>query len=161
MAENTDCTMLTLRVCVIHTNTNKVCNSAACYSTSNKANKPLHNVTWTDRTNLPLISVSFENFCFDALIDTGSQIPLLCSSIYDKIPNPHFSANQIDAFGCDGGKLDILGVVSGELRFHRYDSPIKAEFYILKNSSQKAILPHCWLRLLKAQAQVRSLMKFQ
>ena len=147
----TDSVCKTLQVCVKYIKSNRMCKRNTCQSVSNNALKHPHpQIPWTDRTNLPLISISFEHYCFDALLDTGSQIPLLCDSIYDKIPNPKFSTDQIDAFGCDGGKLEILGTVLGELRFHRFDAPIQAQFYILKNSSQQAIIPHSWLKQLKA-----------
>ena len=90
--------------------------------------------TWHNRTNLPLVSVTFENIKFDSLVDTGSMIPLLNEMIYNKIATPNFSKHSIEAYGCNGGELDILGVVTGSLKFHKHDSPINAQFYILKDS---------------------------
>ena len=106
--------------------------------------------TWHNRTNLPLVSVTFENIKFDSLVDTGSMIPLLNEMIYNKIATPNFSKHSIEAYGCNGGELDILGVVTGSLKFHKHDSPINAQFYILKDSIQTSIIPHSWLRSLKA-----------
>ena len=123
----------------------------ACTQASPSIPHPQPNVTtWHTRQNLPLVSITFEDFEFDCLIDTGSMIPLINELIYKKILNPKFSVQTIEAYGCDGGELNILGTVTGSLKLHKYDSPIEAQFYILKDATQNAIIPHTWLKSLKA-----------
>ena len=112
---------------------------------------------WLHNKNLPIIPIKFEQTTVQALIDSGSMIPLLAESIYQKIKrSPQFneesmfSEKGLEAYSCNGGQLDIPGVVTGKLLLHEHDTPIKAQFYILKQSTQECILPHTWLSKIKA-----------
>ena len=86
----------------------------------------------------------------EALLDSGSQIPLISDIIYQQVLKPKFREEQLQAFSCNGSQLDIPGIVTGSLQLHQKDVPITAEFYILKQSAQQCILPHTWLAKLKA-----------
>ena len=105
---------------------------------------------WSTEHNLPIIPIVFENIKLEALLDSGSQIPLVSDIIYQQIKDSKFRIEQLQAFSCNGTQLDIPGIVTGSLQLHQKDAPITAEFYILKQSTQQCILPHTWLAKLKA-----------
>ena len=103
------------------------------------------------RKNLPQIRITLEELAIEALLDTGSMIPLLAEAVYIKIaPKTLFTTETIEAFGCNGSQLNITGIVTGNLSFHPNDFPIKAQFYVLKESTQPCIIPHSWLSRLHA-----------
>ena len=89
----------------------------------------------------------------DALLDSGSQIPLIADHIYQQAKDHILDLREesLQAFSCNGGKLDIEAIATGNLQLHQNDTPITAEFYILKQSTQDCILPHTWLSKLKAK----------
>ena len=108
-------------------------------------------VRWMTRKNLPQIRITLEELAIEALLDTGSMIPLLAEAVYIKIaPKTLFTTETIEAFGCNGSQLNITGIVTGNLSFHPNDFPIKAQFYVLKESTQPCIIPHSWLGQLHA-----------
>ena len=79
----------------------------------------------------------FEDLPVEALIDSGSMLPLLSDSIYAKLTSTTvFTSDTIEAYGCNGSSLEITGIATGKLAFHINDTPIKAQFYILKKSTQ-------------------------
>ena len=105
--------------------------------------------------HLPNIRLKFEDKFIEGLLDTGAMVPLLhanlCAEIQKhKHANLTFTNRTLKAFGCNGSELQIENSVIGRLFFHQHDSPILAEFYILKNASQACIIPHPWLQALKA-----------
>ena len=105
--------------------------------------------------HLPNIRLKFEDKFIEGLLDTGAMVPLLHASLCAEIQkhknaNLTFTNRTLKAFGCNGSELQIENSVIGRLFFHQHDSPIFAEFYILKNASQACIIPHPWLQALKA-----------
>ena len=119
------------------------CYSAACHFKST--------IKWTSKKNLPHIRITFENLSVEALIDSGSMVPLLSEDIYTKVTKQvTFTSETIEAYGCNGSSLEIIGVATGNLSFHKNDTPIKAQFYVLRKSTQDCILPHTWLGKLRA-----------
>ena len=113
---------------------------------------------WSSAHNLPIIPVTFEGLQIQALLDSGSQIPLIADHVYQQIKETinAFREEKLQAFSCNGGELDIPGIVTGNLSLHQHDSPITAEFYILKQSTQDCIIPHTWLSKLNAKLDWQS-----
>ena len=108
---------------------------------------------WSNQHNLPIIPITFQGVQLNALLDSGSQIPLIAEHIYQQTKDHilEFRKESLQAFSCNGGKLDIEAIATGSLQLHQKDTPIIAEFYILKESTQDCILPHTWLYNLKAK----------
>ena len=108
---------------------------------------------WSHQHNLPIIPIAFQGVPMDALLDSGSQIPLIADHIYQEAKDHILDLREesLQAFSCNGGKLDIEAIATGNLQLHQNDTPITAEFYILKQSTQDCILPHTWLSKLKAK----------
>ena len=129
-----------------------ICKQASCQIKAQTFSKK-----WSNTKNLPIISVKFEQLQVQALIDSGSMVPLIAESVYIKVKtSPSFDETNmfkeanLEAYGCNGSSLIILGVVEGRLQLHEQDAPIKAQFYILKQSTQECIIPHSWLSKIKA-----------
>ena len=123
-----------------------------CHSTSRS---PVKQKTkhWSLRKQLPIISVTFEGMEIDALLDSGSMIPLLSESVYTKLAEttkPLFTEDTLLACGCNGSQLDIPGVVTGLFKFHKNETPFKCQFYVLRQATSACIIPSSWLDQLNA-----------
>ena len=114
---------------------------------------PASVANWSHHHNLPIIPITFQGVPMEALLDSGSQIPLIADHIYQQAKDNILDLREesLQAFSCNGGKLDIESIATGNLQLHQNDTPIAAEFYILKQSTQDCILPHTWLGKLKAK----------
>ena len=128
-----------------------------CWQSPCQVQKQHSSTKWLRNKNLPIIPINFERQTVQALIDTGSMVPLIAEDVYLRLKSSPdfeestmFTQNELEAYSCNGSKLDIPGIITGDLLLHQHDAPIRAQFYILKQSTQECILPHTWLDKLKA-----------
>ena len=104
------------------------------------------------RRHLPTIRIIFGGQSIESLMDTGAMVALLDFELGQGLPLDlvHKTDKTIPAFSCNGEQLQIKGSILSHLSFNRNMPPIWAEFYLLKNSTQKCIIPHPWLEQLSA-----------
>ena len=122
-----------------------------CWQSPCQVQKQHFSTKWLRNKNLPIIPINFKQQTVQALIDTGSMVPLIAEDVIpDFEESTMFTQNELEAYSCNGSKLDIPGIITGDLLLHQHDAPIRAQFYILKQSTQECILPHTWLEKLKA-----------
>ena len=108
-------------------------------------------VQWALRRNLPVLTAQFQGTTIPTLIDSGSMLPLLAENQYQQLTNaPKFSTETLNAFGCNGSELSILGMAEGLFSFVKGGTPFRAQFYILQNASSPCILPSTWLKAFHA-----------
>ena len=108
-------------------------------------------VHWSMKRQLPVLAAEFQGSTIQALIDSGSMLPLLAEDEYQKLAKtPQFSSDTLNAFGCNKSALDIVGKAQGWFSFVKHDTPFLAEFYILRNASSPCILPSTWLKAFQA-----------
>ena len=80
------------------------------------------------------------------------MLPLIAESTWKHLPNPpKFTADRLDAFGCNGSALQILGLAEGLFSFVKNDTPFMAQFYILEDASSDMIIPSTWFSAFKAK----------
>ena len=108
--------------------------------------------SFVTRRHLPTIRITFGGQNIESLLDTGAMIALLDFELGQGLPLElvHRTDKSIPAFSCSGEKLQIMGSILSHLSFNRHMPPIWAEFYLLKNSTQRCIIPHPWLEQLSA-----------
>ena len=108
--------------------------------------------SFVTRRHLPTIRITFGGQNIESLLDTGAMIALLDFELGQGLPLElvHRTDKSIPAFSCSGEKLQIMGSILSHLNFNRNMPPIWAEFYLLKNSTQRCIIPHPWLEQLSA-----------
>ena len=104
------------------------------------------------RRHLPTIRITFGGQSLECLMDTGAMVALLDFELGQSLSLDlvHRTDKTIPAYSCNGEQLQIKGSIVSHLKFNRNMAPIWAEFYLLKNSTQKCILPHPWLEQLSA-----------
>ena len=107
---------------------------------------------WSLKRQLPVLATQFQGATVQTLLDCGSMLPLIAESTWKQLPNPpKFTADRLDAFGCNGSALQILGLAEGLFSFVKNDTPFMAQFYILEGASSDMIIPSTWFSAFKAK----------
>ena len=106
---------------------------------------------WSMQRQLPILAAEFQGTAVQTLIDSGSMLPLLAEQKYRQLkPPPKFSHDTLNAFGCNGSALNIIGKVQGSFRFVQHDTAFQAQFYVLQDASSPCIIPSTWLKAFQA-----------